>query len=86
MNQLIIQGLASGKKLQTIDVPVKELEISLMDFLLKAGVPVASSCGGEGVCQKCKIMMDQKIILSCQIKMNDLFLESSSHTLTFSYL
>ena len=28
---------------------------TLMETLLNAGVPVASSCGGEGVCTKCKI-------------------------------
>lgn len=28
---------------------------NLMDCLLKAGVPVASSCNGDGVCAKCKI-------------------------------
>lgn len=26
-----------------------------MSSLLDAGLPVASSCGGEGVCAKCKI-------------------------------
>lgn len=26
-----------------------------MQSLLDAGLPVASSCGGEGVCSKCKI-------------------------------
>lgn len=28
---------------------------SLMEVLLLAGIPVASSCHGEGICGKCKI-------------------------------
>lgn len=34
----------------TVDVPA-----NLMKALLDAQVPVASSCGGDGVCGKCKI-------------------------------
>jgi 2Fe-2S ferredoxin len=29
----------------------------LMDSLLKAGLPVASSCHGDGVCAKCRIIV-----------------------------
>lgn len=28
-----------------------------MDSLLKAGLPVASSCHGDGVCAKCRIIV-----------------------------
>lgn len=28
---------------------------NLMQALLKAGLPVASSCGGDGICGKCRI-------------------------------
>lgn len=31
----------------------------LMDGLLKGGRPVASSCHGDGVCAKCKIVIAQ---------------------------
>ena len=27
----------------------------IMETLLSAGIPVASSCGGQGICTKCKI-------------------------------
>lgn len=30
---------------------------NLMEALLKAGLPVASSCNGDGVCAKCKVMI-----------------------------
>ena len=29
--------------------------VSLMDQLLAAGIPVASSCKGDGICGKCKV-------------------------------
>lgn len=32
-----------------------EVGDNLMDALLKGGMPVASSCRGDGVCAKCKI-------------------------------
>lgn len=31
----------------------------LMDSLLAHGLPVASSCGGEGICSKCRIQILQ---------------------------
>lgn len=30
---------------------------SLMDSLLAAGLPVASSCHGDGICAKCRIII-----------------------------
>ncbi|HMN68551.1 MAG TPA: 2Fe-2S iron-sulfur cluster-binding protein [Bdellovibrionales bacterium] len=29
----------------------------LMEELLKAGLPVASSCHGDGICAKCRVMV-----------------------------
>lgn len=37
-----------------VDVPT---ETVLMTALLDAGLPVASSCDGDGVCAKCKIVI-----------------------------
>lgn len=31
----------------------------LMEELLKAGLPVASSCHGDGICGKCRIRIEQ---------------------------
>ena len=31
--------------------------MSLMDALLAAGLPVASSCRGDGVCAKCRVVV-----------------------------
>ncbi|MCB0412394.1 MAG: (2Fe-2S)-binding protein [Bdellovibrionales bacterium] len=37
-------------------IEVSEGEL-LMPALLKAGIPVASSCQGDGICGKCKIQI-----------------------------
>jgi len=43
----------------TLHKTQKKIEVeegaNLMESLLNAELPVASSCGGEGVCSKCKI-------------------------------
>lgn len=47
---------------------------NLMQVLLENGVPVASSCGGDGVCAKCRIeIVDGQANLSPQNDM-ELFL------------
>jgi 2Fe-2S ferredoxin len=45
----VITFLKSGK---TVHVPNQS---NLMQSLLDAGMPVASSCGGDGVCGKCHV-------------------------------
>ncbi len=40
------------KKIPPIEVPPGA---NLMRSLLDAGLPVASSCGGEGICGKCRV-------------------------------
>ena len=47
----------------TLKIPQKNLELSvesgknLMDALIEGGLPVASSCLGEGICSKCSVTM-----------------------------
>ncbi|MBL7545252.1 MAG: (2Fe-2S)-binding protein [Bdellovibrionaceae bacterium] len=54
---------ASNKShLQPIDVPKTspeghDQEKSLMELLLDAKIPVASSCKGDGICGKCRIQI-----------------------------
>lgn len=45
----LITFLKSGKVVQVPD------GTNLMNSLLDAGIPVASSCGGDGICSKCHI-------------------------------
>jgi 2Fe-2S ferredoxin len=41
------------------NIPHVEVEsgANLMEALLKAGLPVASSCHGDGVCGKCRVLI-----------------------------
>jgi 2Fe-2S ferredoxin len=41
-----------AKNSQVLEVSER---LSLMDALTEAGIPVASSCGGNGVCNKCLV-------------------------------
>ncbi len=75
-------GLASGKIIKDIDLQPSDHSLSLMDFLRKNQVTVASSCNGEGVCKKCAVNND---VISCQIKTLD-FLNLNTDTITISYL
>jgi 2Fe-2S ferredoxin len=48
-----------------ITLPQKQMTIAvesgvnLMNALLDAGLPVASSCHGEGVCSMCRVKIDE---------------------------
>ena len=42
------------KNMPAVEVPADTV---LMTALLDAGLPVASSCDGDGVCAKCKIVI-----------------------------
>jgi len=47
----------------TLKIPQKKLELTvesgknLMNALIEGGLPVASSCLGEGICSKCAVLM-----------------------------
>ena len=57
-----IHGLASGRAIGTFSVD--NPSDNLMDFLRGHGIPIASSCGGDGVCRKCVVNGEE---LSCQL-------------------
>lgn len=67
MPEVVVFGKAS-KKVTKLKVNKQDLDKSLMDFLRENGLPIASSCLGEGVCQKCVFNNDK---LSCQEKVSD---------------
>ena len=54
-----------------IFIPQKQMtielhsETNLMDALLKAGLPVASSCHGDGICSMCKVTI-QGVVTEAQ--------------------
>lgn len=86
VRSLIIKGGASGKNLKTLLVTENEFQQIVMYYLRSHGIPVASSCDGEGVCLKCKILFHGQIIVSCQVKLGELFLNSTESELVISYL
>ncbi len=71
--ELIVKGQASGKTLfSTKEVFPKDT--NLLDYLRKKGIPVASSCYGDGVCKKCVVILNGKNVLSCEISSQNLFM------------
>jgi Na+-transporting NADH:ubiquinone oxidoreductase subunit NqrF len=86
MKNLIVFGRASQKVVRTISITSEDLSTNLMELLLDNGIPVASSCNGEGACLKCILTANDEKILSCQIDLATLFLDNDSVTVVFSYL
>ena len=80
--KLVIFGAAS-KNENTITVQQVDLKLTLLEFLMQHGIPVASSCAGEGVCRKCVYDGNQ---LSCEISLETLFADRDLVTVAFSYL
>lgn len=81
----LIYGQASERYLCELKPDPSDYELSLMDYLLEAGIPVASSCSGAGICQKCKVFINNDPLLSCELKIKD-FADKEEITLEFSYL
>lgn len=86
IRQLIVRGGASKKILKTLSVTEIELPQVLMYYLQSNGLPIASSCNGEGVCLKCQIHFHEQILISCQVKLGDLFQNTAESELLISYL
>jgi hypothetical protein len=60
--QITLKGLAS-QNVWIFKVSDEDLDLTLMDFLRKNQMMIASSCSGAGICKKCVI---QDEILSCR--------------------
>lgn len=69
MSTISVKGLASGRLVGVW--PIEDPTENLMSFLRSKGVPIASSCGGDGVCRKCVVNGDN---MSCQMSLRH-FLE-----------
>ena len=85
MSQIIkIYGEVSQKEITAIEVTTDET-LDLLNLLRKHKVPIASSCYGEGVCQKCII---NNSILSCQMTVRDFLKRSDEYhnIIKISYL
>ena len=84
--RLIVKGLASGREVKTIEIQPQQLEANLMDFLLFHQIPVASSCSGKGVCQKCVCIYGDREVLTCQKSLIHLFSKDREVTIYFKHL
>ncbi|MFG1498572.1 hypothetical protein ABMA70_00095 [Halobacteriovorax sp. XZX-3] len=79
--QLTLKGDASQKS-WSLEVNESELELTVLEFLRKHNIPVASSCDGEEVCRLCLINEDQ---LACGLLVKDIIQKYNSN-ITISYL
>lgn len=74
VKKIEIFGLASNRIIKTLIPSEDGLQIqnSLMTYLQSEGIPIASSCSGDGVCKKCMVTFGQeKQQLSCQITLKE---------------
>ena len=70
MTKLIeVRGLASNR-IFSFYPSLDEFELSSLVYLKDIkGLPIASSCDGEGVCKRCNFNQDK---LLCQFKVNEI--------------
>ena len=79
---LEVYGLASKTIVKEIFLEKEDLNKNLMGFLISKGLPIASSCNGEGVCNKCLVNGDKK---SCLHLVKD-FLIDNKIKINITYL
>jgi len=82
MSSLTIKGSASGKTVAVINCDGHEDE-NLMEFLRSQGIPLASSCLGMGVCEKCVINNN---LLSCMYTVAQYISATSNQPIEISYI
>lgn len=82
MKTIKVIGLASQKTVKELEVQTFN-NISLMDFLMRFKIPIASSCGGAGTCKKCVVNTD---LLSCQISLKDFMQDKETAVVEVTYL
>lgn len=59
----------------------------LMGWLREQKIPIASSCYGDGVCRRCKVVdQHQGEILSCMTTFEELFSQNKETTISIGYL
>jgi Na+-transporting NADH:ubiquinone oxidoreductase subunit NqrF len=80
--QIEIQGQASGRSL-FISYNDKDLDETLLFFLRKNNVTIASSCDGEGVCKKCVIQNDWP---TCKLTLKEFLQRQPNGIIIVGYL
>jgi Na+-transporting NADH:ubiquinone oxidoreductase subunit NqrF len=80
---LIVFGKASNNIIANIKVDeINDVNKTLMFVLLLNKITIASSCNGEGKCQKCLVNNN---VLSCQISLNN-FINNFGNKIEINYL
>jgi Na+-transporting NADH:ubiquinone oxidoreductase subunit NqrF len=80
---LIVFGKASNNIIANIKVDeINDVNKTLMFVLLLNKITIASSCNGEGKCQKCLVNNN---VLSCQISVNN-FINNFGNKIEINYL
>jgi ferredoxin len=69
MFKVDIRGGASNSLIRTITVTEKDYKKTILELLQEYEIPVASSCMGEGVCEKCII---NDTVLGCLKLVSDI--------------
>lgn len=82
MSKIIVKGLASQKIIKQIDLEGCP-QIDLLNYLRSFGIPIASSCNGDGVCKKCIFNQNK---LACKTSLKDLEDPSGIINIEISYL
>lgn len=82
MPSLTIKGGASQKTVAIINCDGHENK-NLMEFLRSQGIPLASSCFGMGICEKCVI---NENVLSCMFTVAQYIESTANQPIEISYL
>ncbi|MCO4795059.1 MAG: hypothetical protein KC493_15185 [Bacteriovoracaceae bacterium] len=61
---ILIKGVASQSTIKELKVTDANVDIDLLTLLQSENIPIASSCMGDGVCQKCMVNTDK---LACEL-------------------
>lgn len=67
-----VLGLASQKMILELEIRSESQNKSLLEILQNHKIPIASSCMGDGQCQKCIIFINSLPQLSCTTNVNGL--------------
>ena len=82
MSSVKLIGNASGREF-ILALEKRDSKLSLLEYLCHKEIPIAYSCYGEGIRNKCLVRINSKEQLSCQIFMKNL---SDGDIIEISYL
>jgi Na+-transporting NADH:ubiquinone oxidoreductase subunit NqrF len=81
MQYISLIGKASGEN-KLLKIEDEDLNITVLQYLQKHNIPIASSCGGKRACETCTINGDQ---LSCAINL-DSFISKHGKVIEIDYI